>query len=176
MCELFPINIHGRRRKCKKSSLCTWGIHREDREFGLPLLLGIAKAPGVGTSATVGDSESQALVNASISLGLLWMPLNALTTCPSLYRNMRGMLTTSNLAASSLLSSTLTLPITTPSGASLATWSRMVPSILHGLHHGAQKSTSTTPDFVTSSKFVELSSLISAMIVSPHLSLRYYSR
>lgn len=37
----------------------------------------------------------------------------------------------------------------------------------HGLHHGAQKSTSTTPDLTISSKLDALSSMISAMILPP---------
>ena len=56
---------------------------------------------------------------------------------------MVGIARTSYLEASSLLSSTFTLPIFKESECSEANSSHIGPIALHGPHHGAQKSTKT---------------------------------
>ena len=58
MQKILPVYLGDTQGGPGVGTSATVGDSESPRELGLPLLLGITKAPGVGTSATVGDSES----------------------------------------------------------------------------------------------------------------------
>ncbi len=70
-------------------------------------------------------------------------PTNVSTTCPSRSAKTAGIDWTANAWATCGLSSTSTLASSTAPPVSATTFSRIGPSVLHGPHHSAQRSTTT---------------------------------